>query len=138
MWPLFAYGENMGAFPGKEQRCNEEYNGQHIKFKSLKRKKKEKALQVTDTINWIDEIFIPLMETMEKSVMYTVQEEFNGFFQKWFSILMGTENLSVYVDDRFSPVIEQEIYQTEYSNLSGGEKTAVDLAYRLALTKVIK
>jgi exonuclease SbcC len=102
-----------------------------------KQKKKEKALKVADSLNWIEEKFVPLMEAMEKSVMLAVQEEFNGFFQKWFSMVMGTENLSVYVDDRFSPVIEQEGYQTDYANLSGGEKTAVALAYRLALNKAI-
>lgn len=102
-----------------------------------KMKKKEKAGIVTDLINWMDEVFIPLMETIEKSIMYTVQQEFNGFFQKWFSILMGSENLSVSVDESFSPAIEQEGYRTEYNNLSGGEKTAVALAYRLALTKVV-
>ncbi len=102
-----------------------------------KRKKKEKSEKIAGTIAWLEDVFIPLMETMEKSVMLTVQDEFNGFFQKWFSILMGSESLSVRVDDRFAPMIEQESYETEYANLSGGEKTAVALAYRLALNKVI-
>ena len=47
------------------------------------------------------------------------------------------EQLSVRIDEAFSPVIEQNGYVTEYTNLSGGEKTAVALAYRLALNKVI-
>jgi len=50
---------------------------------------------------------------------------------------MGDEGIIVSVDSEFNPVIEQNGYNAEYLNLSGGEKTAVALAYRLALNQVI-
>ncbi len=50
---------------------------------------------------------------------------------------MEDENLSARLDDTFSPIITQNGYDTTINNLSGGEKTACALAYRLALNKVI-
>lgn len=94
-----------------------------------------KIQRITDLINWFDP-FTALMDEMEKRVMLTIQKEFDGYFQKWFSILMD-DQMSVRIDERFAPVIEQNGYITEYENLSGGEKTSVALAYRLALNKVI-
>ncbi|HLD39123.1 MAG TPA: AAA family ATPase [archaeon] len=101
-----------------------------------KRVAKEKVIYLNELINWFDVYFITLMGIIERHVMAALQQVFNEFFQKWFSILMG-EQFSVRVDENFSPLIEQNGYITEYTNLSGGEKTAVALAYRLALNKVI-
>ena len=41
------------------------------------------------------------------------------------------------LDDTFSVVAEQDGYESSVENLSGGEKTSVALAYRLALNRVI-
>ena len=102
-----------------------------------KRKMRERTAKLNATTSWFEKTFVPLMQVMEQTVMTTVQREFNSVFQSWFGMLMGNENLSVEADDRFAPIITQESYQTEYQNLSGGEKTAVALAYRLALNKAI-
>ena len=96
---------------------------------------REKASMIGDIVNWF-EPFTSLMEAIEKSVLYTVQKQFNEYFQKWFGVIMG-DQLSVRIDEQFSPRIEQNSYETEYENLSGGEKTSVALAYRLALNRVI-
>jgi exonuclease SbcC len=77
------------------------------------------------------------MATMEKHVMLSVYHEFNDLFQNWFSVLLEDETLSVRLDDEFTPVIEQNGYESVLENLSGGEKTSVALAYRLALNTVI-
>lgn len=69
--------------------------------------------------------------------MAKVNMDFNGYFQKWFEMLVGGENLEISVGEGFSPRILQDGYDLEYGNLSGGEKTAVALAYRLALNQVI-
>jgi DNA repair protein SbcC/Rad50 len=100
--------------------------------KEAAKKKREKA---GATLAWMDK-FILLMETIEKHVLLTVQKEFDSYFQYWFAMLMG-DTLAVRIDDRFKPVIEQNGFETTFENLSGGEKTAVSLAYRLALNKVI-
>ena len=45
--------------------------------------------------------------------------------------------MSAKLDDNFSPIIEQQDYELDYSFLSGGERTAIALAYRLSLNQVI-
>lgn len=97
---------------------------------------KNKISYIGEIIGWFDSYFVNLMGIIEKHVMSAIQKEFNHFFQEWFSTLMSDE-LSVRIDDSFSPIIEQDGYQTNYENLSGGEKTSVALAYRLALNKII-
>ena len=74
---------------------------------------------------------------MEKQVLLNVHAEFDSLFKQWFDVLMEDEFLNVRLDDTFSPVIEQNGYETLVSNLSGGERTAAALADRLALNKVV-
>ncbi len=104
---------------------------------TIKEKEKivERASHINEIINWFGP-FMLLSENIEKHVMIAIQKEFDEYFQKWFEILMG-DTMSVKIDERFAPVIEQNSYETEYENLSGGEKTSVALAYRLALNRVV-
>ncbi|MDA1196927.1 MAG: SMC family ATPase [Nanoarchaeota archaeon] len=94
-------------------------------------------LQVKEYQQWISEFFINLMATMEKHVMLSVYHEFNDLFKEWFSVLLEDETLSVRLDDEFTPIVEQNGYESAFEYLSGGEKTSIALAYRLALNKVI-
>jgi exonuclease SbcC len=87
--------------------------------------------------NWLDEFFTNLMTVMEKHVLTKVYHEFNDLFVRWFSLLIDDELLVARLDEVFSPVIQQNGYDTDVENLSGGEKTACALAYRLALNTVI-
>lgn len=102
-----------------------------------KKKTEEKISYVNTLIAWLEEDFSSMLDSMEKSVMNLIQKEFDEYFKSWFDIIMEQENLAVRIDESFSPVIEQNGFETEYINLSGGEKTAVALAYRLSLNKVI-
>jgi exonuclease SbcC len=102
-----------------------------------KSKAKEKLSYLSEMQNWLENYFMELMNTMERHIMLQVYKEFNELFKTWFNILIEDETISVRLDDEFTPVIEQNGYETNVDNLSGGEKTAVALAYRLALNKVI-
>ena len=102
-----------------------------------KAKAKEKLAYLRDLQEWLQEGFQNLMNVMEKHVMTSVYHEFNELFQNWFNVLIEDETLSVRLDDVFKPVIVQNGYETAIENLSGGEKTSLALAYRLALNKVI-
>lgn len=86
---------------------------------------------------WLDDYFIPLVVTMEKQVLLQVHAAFAGLFTSWFSLLMEDTSMSARLDEEFTPVIEQNGYDTALLDLSGGEKTAIALAYRLALNKVL-
>jgi exonuclease SbcC len=57
-------------------------------------------------------------------------------FSNWFSTLVS-DTISVRLDESFSPIIQQNDCEIDYSYLSGGERTAVALAYRLAMNQVI-
>ncbi|HLC56162.1 MAG TPA: AAA family ATPase [Candidatus Nanoarchaeia archaeon] len=86
---------------------------------------------------WIDENLINLFNTMERHIMLRVHNDFSNLFDRWFNILIDDENLNVKLDDEFTPLIEQNGYNIDYNFLSGGEKTAAALAYRLSLNQVI-
>ena len=85
----------------------------------------------------LENVFIPLVELAEKKIMLKVHADFNAAFRKWFEILMDSDVIDVMIDASFSPSIQQNGYETSYEHLSGGEKTACALAYRLALNHVI-
>ena len=98
---------------------------------------KEEAVKLNDINNWLNDAFVPLMLVMEKHVMAKIQQDFNLLFREWFSTLIDDSNLTARIDTAFEPIIEQNGYQTSFEHLSGGEKTSVALAYRLALNKIV-
>jgi len=102
-----------------------------------KKQLKEKIEKIASIFSWFEKDFTILVENIEKNVLLTIQHEFDLVFRKWFSVLIDDENLAARINEEFSPVIEQNGYETEYQNLSGGEKTSVALAYRLALNRVV-
>ena len=87
--------------------------------------------------NWIENLFIPLMKNIENNVLAKIHSEFEDLFCKWFFLLVEDNFFSAYIDEDFCPVIEQNGFSIDFSNLSGGEQTAVALCYRLALNQVI-
>ena len=42
------------------------------------------------------------------------------------------------IDEDFTPMIEQDGYEQEYSYMSRGEKTSLALAYRLSLNTIVQ
>jgi len=85
---------------------------------------------------WINNKFLEFVLHTEKNVMLKLREDFSDLFSNWFSILV-TDTLTVRLDESFSPIIMQNDYEIDYAYLSGGERTAVALAYRLALNQTI-
>jgi exonuclease SbcC len=104
-------------------------------------KKKEDAKKILERISllkqWLEYYFMPMMDDMEKSVMAKAHTDFSSLLSKWFSMLVDNEAISVRLDPEFTPMIEQNGYEIDYGFLSGGEKTAAALAYRLALNQVV-
>ena len=98
---------------------------------------KNKILKYSKLISWLDTGFVNLVQTMEKQIMMKVHSDFDSLFRDWFRILVSDESLKIRLDYDFTPLIEQNGYDTDYLHLSGGEKTAAALAYRLALNQVI-
>jgi len=94
----------------------------------------EKCNKIKD---WLNEQFVPMIAVIEKNVMMKLHHEFNILFEKWFNMLVASEGLRARLDENFTPIIEQAGYDIDYAFLSGGERTAAALAYRLALNQVI-
>lgn len=93
----------------------------------------------TDQIGiWLNQHFIPSLEQIESQVLINVSEEFNKLFQKWFYLLIEVGDIDVEIDEYFTPIVNQSGYQLEVDSLSGGEKTSIALAYRLALNEIIR
>jgi exonuclease SbcC len=86
--------------------------------------------------NWLSSDFSKLISLIEKNIMIKLKSEFSKIFSEWFSMLVS-DSFNVYVTDDFTPMIEQQDYELDYSYLSGGERTAIALAYRLALNQLI-
>lgn len=94
-------------------------------------------VKLTKIQNWLEQLFLNMMNIMEKNVMSQLYQEFNGLFVDWFRVLIEDETINVRLNDQFVPVVEQNGYDIALAHLSGGEKTSVALAYRLSLNKVI-
>jgi exonuclease SbcC len=107
---------------------------------NLEIKEKEKIREEINYLrslqDWIQEKFISMINITEKNVMARLRNEFSSIFNEWFSILVSN-SLSVRLDEEFTPIITNQDYEIEYDFLSGGERTAVALAYRLSLNKVL-
>jgi len=100
------------------------------------KKIKEKLSYLIELEGWLNMQFTPLLSKVEKNVMASLKYEFSGLFSEWFNMLVP-ENFNVKLSDNFTPIIEQKDYEINYEYLSGGERTAIALAYRLALNQVI-
>jgi exonuclease SbcC len=97
---------------------------------------REKLSYITKLETWLSKNFSPLISFIEKNVMIRLKMEFSKLFARWFSMLVS-DVFEVGLDDNFTPIIEYQDYEIDYSYLSGGERTAVALAYRLSLNQVV-
>ncbi|MCB9359049.1 SMC family ATPase [Candidatus Woesearchaeota archaeon] len=114
---------------GEADRIKKEIDDKEAKRRVMAKKKQY--------IDWIDVSFINIISIIEKNILASLYNEFNALFQEWFDILIEDELITARLDDEFSPIVQQNGYDIEVENMSGGEKTALALAYRLALNKVI-
>ncbi len=103
---------------------------------SGKEKLKEKFIALASLEDWLSKSFLELISFTERKIMLKLREEFSKQFNEWFNILVP-EIFSVRLDEDFTPIIEQKDFSLDYSFLSGGERTAIALAYRLALNQVL-
>lgn len=104
----------------------------------LKERAASKATQLGDRQIWLEEYFIPTLESIETHVMTSINREFDHSFRRWFSLLVEDGGKESRVDEEFSPQVEEDGYEQDVEFLSGGERTSVALAYRLALSQMVQ
>ena len=102
-----------------------------------KEKSKQTLSKRLELYDWLSFNFLELIEFTERNVLMKLRHEFSKSFSKWFRMLIDQGSLSVRLDESFSPIMLHKDVEMEYSFLSGGERTAVALAYRLALNQTI-
>jgi len=108
-----------------------------LKEKIKKTEEIKKQLNyVSELENWLSKKFTSIISFIEKNVMIKLKAEFSQLFSEWFSMLVS-DSFNVWLSDDFTPIIEQQDYELDYAYLSGGERTAIALAYRLSLNQVI-
>jgi DNA repair protein SbcC/Rad50 len=107
---------------------------------SIARKEKlgAKGLELGEREIWLEEYFTPTVESIERYVMMSINREFGSSFQRWFGILVEDGGKEARVDEDFTPLVDQEGYEQDVEFLSGGERTSVALAYRLALSQMMQ
>jgi len=97
---------------------------------------RERLEHITKLEAWISKDFVSLISFTEKNVMLKLKSEFSRLFAEWFSMLVS-DVFEVSLDDEFTPVVIHRDYELDYQYLSGGERTAIALAYRLSLNQVV-
>jgi DNA repair protein SbcC/Rad50 len=107
---------------------------------SLKKKieQKQKADKLGEYTIWIQDYFAPTVESIERQVLNNINVDFDIQFQKWFGMLVDDPGKQAKIDEDFTPIIEQDGIDQDVAFLSGGEKTSVALAYRLALNSIVR
>jgi len=143
--------DTMGSLENEMSEIRQRISGRRSELKILESNLHELEKEVKDkkdrhqnmqifqqTNNWLEQHFIPAVQDIERHVLQSINEEFNQLFQRWFAILMDTGDISVEADSNFTPIITQSGYSLSVNSLSGGEKTSVALAYRLALNTMLK
>lgn len=109
----------------------------------LKDKEDEKSrieqnlTNVLELNDWLSTKFTYLIEYIERNTLMALRSEFSTVFKSWFRMLVTDINLEVQLDESFSPIVINSGAELEYSFLSGGERTAIALAYRLSLNQVL-
>jgi len=91
-----------------------------------------------DLYSWVSDKFQILLRDIEREILASSAHEFNEYFKEWFNILVENESIDIEIrPDNFEPLINVNGYESPFEDLSGGEKSALSLAYRLALNKII-
>jgi len=105
-------------------------------------KKMEDAKKVAEKLKdfhiWLSEYFTNTLALIEKHVLISINQDFNDQFQKWFTLLVEDPTKDATVDEDFTPNVRQDGYDQDVDFLSGGEKTSIALAYRLALNSLVQ
>lgn len=101
-----------------------------------KEKIKVRQDYILSLMHWLSTSFSNLIDYIERNILLQVRKEFSLFCNRWFHML-ASEEIDIQLDETFSPIIIQGGIEMDYAFLSGGERTAVALAYRLALHQTV-
>lgn len=87
---------------------------------------------------WLTQCIRPALESIELEVLSMMHDEMDAAAKKWFERLVEDPDLELEVDEEFAPTVTQQGYDISVDALSGGERTALAFAYRLALNGLVQ
>jgi DNA repair protein SbcC/Rad50 len=87
---------------------------------------------------WIEGDFRNAMLELERRRLQQGRLQFERRFSQYFAALVEDPSLSARVDETFAPWVDIAGQATPAEALSGGERTALALAYRLALGRTVR
>ena len=88
--------------------------------------------------DWIDKQFRNAMLELERRRLQQGRLQFERWFAQYFAALVDDPSLNARVDETFAPWVDIAGQPTPAEALSGGERTALALAYRLALGRTVR
>jgi exonuclease SbcC len=107
-------------------------------YMKLKEELQEKSKYIRSVSEWVSDQLPRLIRDIERTVLSSTATYFDMFFKEWFRVLVQEENIEIRIDpEELQPIVYTAGYESPFRDMSGGEKSALSLAYRLALNKVI-
>ncbi|ABK77587.1 ATPase involved in DNA repair [Cenarchaeum symbiosum A] len=92
----------------------------------------------SDYREWMEKFYVPSLDRIEKRMMINIRAEFEAAYQGFYHSLVDDPSKESRIDEEFAPLVEQDGYEQEVEYLSGGERTSIGLAYRLALNSLMR
>jgi exonuclease SbcC len=96
------------------------------------------ATEVEEKATWVGGPFRTMVLTMEQKLLTHAQALFERNFARYFASLVDDPGLMARTDPAFTPLVMIEGEWTPAEALSGGERTSLALAFRLALAQVVR
>ena len=87
---------------------------------------------------WLRDELTQALEEIERLRLLSINEEFRQLFEDWFHEIMGESEYEATIDEDFKPIVRYQKFDMPIYSLSGGERTSIALAYRLALNTMVK
>ena len=96
------------------------------------------AKELDEKAAWVGSSFRDAVLTMEQKLLTHAQALFERDFARYFASLIDDPGLVARTDPAFTPLVMIEGEWTPAEALSGGERTSLALAFRLALAQVVR
>ncbi len=96
------------------------------------------AREIDDKATWVGTAFRSAVLDMEQKLLTHAQGMFEREFARYFASLVDDPALVARTDPAFTPLVMIEGEWTPAEALSGGERTSLALAFRLALARVVR
>jgi exonuclease SbcC len=98
----------------------------------------QEAAAIDDRAGWVGTTLRSALVVMEQKLLTHAQSMFEREFARYFASLVDDPGLVARTDPAFTPLVMIEGEWTPAEALSGGERTSLALAFRLALAHVVR